>query len=199
MVCGTLRSFQPLLAEKNLVLASAMEDVDQAISRFQRSRRAQRDQRTAAAAAGAHAAHGQTNAVGADAEERKEEDGALSPDALSVRVDSMDGESAAKASSVAGGSAPALGGASLQAAGPVPASLSTVITPSAPASLASGAAPYLNAYEDSKELQRIAESCSREVEGDRYRLRQVLANYMSNGQPRGHQHSRAEPAGRARL
>jgi len=187
MVCGTLRSFQPLLAEKNLVLASAMEDVDQAISRFQRSRRAQRDQRTAAAAAGALAGHGPMSAAGADADadERKGEDGALSPDALSVRVDSMDGESAAKASSVAGGSAPVLGGASLQAAVPVPASLSTVITPSAPASLASGAAPYLNAYEDSKELQRIAESCSREVEGDRYRLRQVLANYMSNGQPRG--------------
>jgi hypothetical protein len=162
MVCGTLRSFQPLLQEKNLILMTEMEDIDQAsirahMKRFERRLRRRQELARMAGMSSSTGANG--NAAGA----------VTDPDAVHIRIDELGTGNQAGAPSL-----------------PSITALSTVINPSPPAGLATEPTalppnPYSNVYKDSAELQRIAEQCSREVLGDRYRLRQGQRSTHATG------------------
>jgi len=208
MVCGTLRSFQPLLAEKGIVLMTELEDVDQAsirahVRRWEKEmdRRQQQQMQDDKDEDGDAE---DTKAKGAETTT-----GASDAGALSVRIDRLGGSvtspqlvsvatgvpasllplaTAPPLSTVINPSPPLAGavaanGAAAAAGSPIPASTpasSPASATTAPSLQDAQRSLYLNAYEDSKELQRIAEQCSREVLGDRYRLRQVLGTSRSS-------------------
>jgi signal transduction histidine kinase/CheY-like chemotaxis protein len=124
MVCGTLRSFQPLLAERNLILITEMESVEQAIAKVQFKRETEEE-----------------------AVQQQVVEGETDQHSIAILLEP-------------------------------PPSMSAIIAP--PSVDSSAPHNYMSAYEESKELQRFTELCSRQVIGDRYRLRQVLANMLSN-------------------
>ena len=184
MVIGTLRSFQPLFAEKNLILVTEMESIEQAIKRV--------------------ITHPHSHRLSPETDKGDDTHSLAIPPSMSPMDPKHDHTLITVASSdplPASPSAPLLATVTSTTNGfnstptTSEASPATTDTSSASPIRANDLAPlttiisppnsspdeyYSNAYEDSKELQRFAAVCSREVIGDRYRLRQVLANFLSN-------------------